>query len=294
MELKTTFKEQVISEIITRRENFSGSDSKYAKSLDLSPSVYSRLKNGESHQLISDSLILQIARKLNIQTSSNTWKLVKTSVYQQLESNLNFCKQHTESMILIDDCGIGKSACSRHIVQGMHDSFYIDCSQAKTKQRFVRYIAKVVGINDTGRYHDVKENLKYYINAVLVNPLFVLDDVGYLDYSAFLEIPELWNSTEDRCSWYMIGDESLKKTFERSIENQKKGFRAIKSRFLDEYISFTPKGEDKRSFLSELYQDVAYANVKDKSKVNKIVKMTLAEDSRLRYLKKIVKINNNI
>ncbi|MGQ3647375.1 AAA family ATPase, partial [Ornithobacterium rhinotracheale] len=89
------------------------------------------------------------------------------------------------------------------------NAFYIDCSQAKTKQLFIRLLAKTIGVDSTGRYADVKNTLKTYL-AYLEKPLIVLDEAGDLDYTAFLELKELWNATQGHCGWYMIGADGLR------------------------------------------------------------------------------------
>lgn len=292
MNLSKEFKEKVTEWVLKSRENYSGSDASFAKKIGISPSLFSRMKNGETDKLLADSVWLELGRVHNVTMRQNNWKVAKTSVYRQLESNLTFCKENSRSMILIDDCGIGKTYCSKHIISGMKDSFHIDCSQAKSRQQFIRLVAKTLGVDNKGRYIDVKSRLKYYINNVLSDPLIVLDDAGYLDYPTFLEIQELWNATEDACAWYMIGDDSLQQKINRGINSKKIGYKAIFSRFLDEYIHITPVGiDDQNSFLKELFSDVARVNLKDKNKLNPLIKKCMGKESRLRYLKNIIQVN---
>ncbi|WP_318546324.1 hypothetical protein [Flavobacterium columnare] len=37
----------------------------------------------------------------------------------------------------------------------LKNCFYVDASQAKTKQLFIRLIAKTIGLDNTGKYADV-------------------------------------------------------------------------------------------------------------------------------------------
>ncbi|MFL0104825.1 AAA family ATPase [Tenacibaculum maritimum] len=296
MQLTPEFREKVRKAILDARENYSGTDASFAKKIGINSSAYSRLKKGETERILADSVWLSLAREHNVTTKTNTWKVARTKVYNELEGNLQFCQHHSKAMILIDECGIGKTFCAKHIIKGMKDAFYVDCSQGKTRQQFIRMIAKTVGIDNKGRYVDVKNNLKYCLNNILSTPIIVLDDAGYLDYPAFLELQELWNGTEDSCGWYMIGDESLQYKIDKGINSKKVGYRAIFSRFLDEYIRISPIGkEDKTAFYKELIGDVAEVNLKDKSRINSIIKKCLSKSTTLRYLKVLIQlIKNNI
>jgi len=292
MQLTTQFKQKVVKAILEARKNYSGADVKFAQSLGINNSVYSRLKKGETDKLLAESAWLNLARTYNVTTKSSNWNITRTKVYVEIESNINYCKKHSKSMILIDSCGIGKSLCSKHVISKLQDAFYVDCSQGKTRQQFIRLIARTIGIDSTGRYVDVKNNLKYALNNILIKPIIVLDDAGYLDYPSFLEIQELWNGTEDTTGWYMIGDESLQYKINKGIERKKIGYKAIFSRFLDDFIHITPVGIDnKKAFLRDLIGSVAMANLKDKSKVNNAIKKCMGKETTLRYLKNLIQVN---
>ena len=162
MNLTNEFKQKVVTALLEARENYGGSDSDYAKSKGIKPAIYSRIKNGETERILSDTVWITLGRELQVKVYEDKWKVARTSVYNEIEDNLRFCKELSKSMVLVDDCGIGKTYCTKHIIRKMKNTFYVDCSQAKTKQQFVRLLAKTVGIDNTGKYVDVKANLKYY------------------------------------------------------------------------------------------------------------------------------------
>ena len=291
MTITTEFKQKVREAILKGAENYGGSDNSYAKSLGLNGSVYSRLKKGEIERIISDALWLTIGRELNVQLRVSNWKIARTFVYNQIENNINFCQQTSKSMILVDDCGIGKTFCARHIVRGLKNAFYFDCSQAKTKQQFIRQLAKTVGVDNTGRYVDVKSNLKYCLNTILELPIIVLDEAGDLDASAFLELKEMWNGTENTCAWYMMGADGLRAKINKGINNEKVGYAEIFDRFSDEFIKLVPVGKaDRTEFYKELIGTVAIANTTDKTKVKKLVHKCISKDKSLRHLETLIKI----
>ena len=289
MNITDSFRNRVFKEILNHRANYGGSDASYASSLGLDASIFSRLKNGQTVKLISDSELIRIGIKLNVSAKESNWKTAQTTVWHEIEENLNFCQRHSKAMILIDMPGIGKSYCSKRLAKRMKNAFYFDCSQAKTKQHFVRALADTVGVDSTGRFIEVKTRLKYYLN-VLENPLVILDDAGYLDNPAFLEIQELWNGTEGSCGWYMIGDDSLRSKIERGIQRQKIGYAAIFSRFSEDYVPLCPIGlDDKKRFLTKLIGDVASANLSDQGKVQKIVRKCMVDEKTLRNVDTIIR-----
>ena len=173
-------------------------------------------------------------------------------------------------MILVDDCRIGKTFCAKHIVRQMKNAFYVDCSQAKTKQQFIRLLAKTIGVDNTGRYTDVKTAIKTYL-IYLEKPLIVLDEAGDLDYNAFLELKELWNAAPRQCGWYMIGADGLRAKIDRGVSCKKVGYAEIFDRYSN-FVKLVPTGtDDKEQFYRKLIGDVAYVNVEDKEIVGSLI-----------------------
>lgn len=290
MNLSSEFKNKVREAMLQHRNNYGGNDSDYAKTLGIKPSIFSRLKKGETEGLLSNTIWITIGRELDVRLNETSWKVARTSVYNEIEDSLNFCKEYSKSMILADDCGIGKTFCTRHIIRNMKNTFYVDCSQGKTKQQLIRLLAKTVGVNNKGRYIDVKANLKYYIN-LLEKPLIVLDEAGDLEYKAFLELKELWNGTDGHCAWFMIGADGLRAKMKRGIRNNTVGYAEIFSRFSDEFVSLVPTSlTDKKAFYTNLIGAVATANLSDAGKVNKLIKQCIDKEATLRYVETLIKI----
>lgn len=290
MEITNQYKQEVRAALIERRQNFGGSDAQFAKIYGLSGAIYSRLKSGEIEKIISDSQWLNIGRELDINLRKTKWKIVRTKVYENIEASIQFCQNFSTSVILVDECGIGKTFSAKNIVKTLKNAFYVDCSQAKSKQQFIKLLAKTIGLDPKGKYVDVKATLKYYL-IQLQNPVIILDEAGDLEYTAFLELKEIWNATDGFCGFYMMGADGLKSKIEKGINNKKVGFAEIFSRFSDEYIKLTPTGIDnKTAFKNELLTQVANANVSDKSKVPELVKRCMKKEATLRHLDTLIKI----
>lgn len=290
MRLDITFKNKVREAILKDRENYGGNDVEYAKKLGIDKAIYNRMKKGETEKLISDTKWLIIANDLGVKLREDNWKIARTQIYSEIEDNLAVCKETGMSMILVDDCGIGKTFCAKHIVRQMKNAFYVDCSQAKTKQQFIRLLAKTIGVDNTGRYTDVKTAIKTYL-IYLEKPLIVLDEAGDLDYNAFLELKELWNAAPRQCGWYMIGADGLRAKIDRGISCKKVGYAEIFDRYSN-FVKLVPTGtDDKEQFYKKLIGDVAYVNVEDKEMVGSLIATCMADNKRLRYLETLIKIN---
>ncbi|MCV9934514.1 ATP-binding protein [Flavobacterium sp. LS1R47] len=290
MNLTNEFKAKVRLAILEKRNNYGGSDSDFSKSLGINNAVYSRLKSGEIDRILSDTVWITLGRELQVKVFEDNWKVARTSVYTEIEDNLSFCKELSRSMVLVDDCGIGKTFCTKHIIKKMKNTFFVDCSQAKSKQLFIRLLAKTIGIDNQGKYYDVLANLKYYITT-LEKPLIILDEAGDLEYTAFLELKGIWNGTDGVCGWYMMGADGLRDKIDRGIKNKKVGFAEIFSRFSDEFIKLVPNGKsDRQAFYTELIGAVASANLVDKSKIKPLINKCINKETTLRYLETLIKI----
>lgn len=279
MKLTDEFKLKVIEALKEVRRNYGGSDAAFAKQQGINGSVYSRLKNGEIDGLLKETQWLNLGRELNVSLNDRKWNMARTQVFAAIESDVMFCKNNSKGMILVDDCAIGKTFTGKYLSKTVKNCFYIDASQAKTKQLFIREFAKAVGVDSTGRFADIKANIKYYLR-MLVQPVVIIDEAGDLDYNAFLELKEFWNATDSVCGWYLMGADGLRAKIERGINSKKVGFRELLSRYSDKFMNVVPTDKTERlAFYRKLVTDVLSVNMEDKSKMHELVRKCLATDA---------------
>lgn len=296
LNLTGDFKEKVVAALLNVRQNYEGSDSAFAKKWGINPSVFNRIKNGEREGLLKESQWLNMGRDLSVSLNDRKWNVARTAVFNQIEEEVTFCKRYAKSMIFVDDCEIGKTFTCQYLSKTLKNCFYVDASQSKTKQLFVRNIAKCIGLDDTGRYATVKANIKYYLKT-LQEPIVIIDEPGDLDYNAFLEIKELWNGTEGACAWYLIGADGLAEKMEKGINHRKVGYREIFSRFSGKYSSIVPPDrKEKMVFYRQLISDVLSVNMDDKSGMEPIIRRCLSNEggsiSGLRRAESLLILNN--
>lgn len=262
-----------ISEAISAHRSNYPSDAKHAASLGISSAIYSAVKNGQTERVLSEANWITIARKLGVSLRGEIeWKPARTATFDFITSQLELCQAGCISAILCDQPNIGKTFTARHYVKSHKNAIYVDCSQVKSKQKLIRFIAKEYGVSSNGRYADVYDDLVYYLRSI-ENPLIVLDEAGDLQYEAFLELKALWNATERCCAWYMMGADGLKEKINRAVQYKKVGYTEMLSRYGDRYSKVTPDdGKERGQFLNEQARVVAKVNAPEGSDISAIVR----------------------
>jgi hypothetical protein len=275
------FKKKVIDALAIARENFDGSDARFAVSIGLNAAIYSRLKKGETEQVLSDSKFISLARQLNVSLSNRPeWKIANTPVFQFITTQLKVCQEQGLSSMLVDLSDIGKSFAAQYYCRNTKNAVYIDCSQVKSKQKMIRGIAQGFGVGSTGRYADVYSDLVFYLKT-LVQPLIVLDEAGDLEHSAMLEIKALWNATEHFCGFYMMGADGLENRIRNSINYKKVGYTELFSRFGKRYGKVVPvAGEESNKLLNATAMMIIKANAPADANHQVILRNTMGEDGR--------------
>ena len=273
-------KRKVLEGLAAGRENFGGSDAKYATSLGISPGQYSRIKNGDTERVLGDANWISLARRLGVDPAGRPeWRTAGTPVFRFISAQLEKCQSEGISALLCDLSDIGKTYAARHYARTHKNVVYVDCSQVKTRQKLVRCIARSFGVGSTGRYADVYDDLVFYLKT-LSRPLIILDEAGDLQYEAFLEIKALWNATDTACGWYMMGADGLREKIRRAIEGKKVGYAELFSRFGRRYSTVIPAGREERERLTQASAAmIIKANAPAGTDVNRILRGTLGDDN---------------
>ena len=288
--ISTEFKQQVIAKLIELEKTSGQPASRFATTLGLDGPRWSRLKKGDLDGVLSDSRFITIAREQDIQMgTARDWLTVNTATFEYITALLGTCHQQSISVLLVDMADIGKTHSAKHYARSNRDAVYLDCSQVKSKQLFVREIARRFGVSNTGRYADVYRDLVFYINT-LPNALIILDEAGDLKYDAFLELKALWNATEGNVGWFMMGADGLKAKLNRGIDNKKVGFTELFRRYGSSFRQVSPAGRDQ---LEEFRRDqvalVAKANLPAGTDIQKLLKSSRGSLTNVRNMIQVMK-----
>ena len=286
--ITTEIKKQIVESLAVSRQNFDGSDAKFAVSLGINNAQYSRIKGGDIEKVLSEQVWISLARRQGINLANGKkWNIAKTPVFEFITIQLELCQRDGLSSLICDLSDIGKTETARYYAKTHKNAIYVDCSQVKSKQKMVRFIAKELGVGHTGKYADVYEDLVFYLKT-LPAPIIILDEAGDLQYDAFLEIKALWNATEGCCGWYMLGADGLKEKMRRAIDHKKVGYTELFSRFGKKYgsVFVTPsKGmlipmsvSEKKQMIEESATLIIKANADGPMDVNVVLRQTLGDD----------------
>lgn len=277
MELTDGYKQKVLDALFAQRVNFGGNDRAFALSMDINPAVYSRLKKGERDGLLSDAKYLMLGRSFQVVNKKRTLKIVQTDVFEIIKEEILFCKEYSISRMFVDNAGIGKSTTAKYMAKTEKNIFYVDGTQCKKKNAFIKALARVVGVPIKGTFDEIKDNTKYYLNA-LDNPVVIVDEWGALDKDAFGLVQEYWNGTEGACAWYLIGGNAAREKMEKGVTNDRDYFAEMFSRMSENYSCAVPKDEQmQQAFYDKLIRDVLEPNLNDKSKLNELVKKCMVK-----------------
>ncbi|WP_347839275.1 ATP-binding protein [uncultured Draconibacterium sp.] len=230
-----------VIEALRKQEEIHGTRIKVCSKFDISPSVLTRLLNdGETDNILSAGKWINLARKFEIPLGNGIeFKTAQTATFKHIWQQLDFARQYSVSGMLCDRADIGKTHTAKIYARENKNVVYIDCGRVKTTQRFIRAIAKGFGIDDTGRFYQVREDLIYYINSI-ESPLIILDEFGDLPTSVYLEFKSLWNATDHHCGWYAMGADGLRAKIDKLIARKVVGFAEIFSRMGNKYQRITP------------------------------------------------------
>jgi hypothetical protein len=278
-EINEKTKQKIIGGIEELRRNFAGSDAKFAVSIEINAAVYSQIKKGKTDRVLSDASWISLARRAGVSIADEpAWNVVRTPVFVYIETQLEQCRSNGMSLLFCDNSDIGKSFVARYYAKMHKNVVYADCSQLKSKRKFMRSIAREFGLNGNGRYDDVYEELCYYLKSA-AKPLIILDEVADLPHDVFLEVKALWNATEHYCGYYMMGAETLEEKIRKGILLKKTGFVEIRSRFGKEYGKVVPLGKEERiRFLMHNAAMIIDGNVDKSVDKQKILRGCTGED----------------
>lgn len=283
--LTTELKQRILESLAANRDKFYGTDERFAISLGINSSQYSRIKRGDIERVLSEENWLRLARRLNVSVrNAPAWVTAETPVYKFITRQLEACQASGISAMLCDLSDIGKTYTAKRYAAQQPNAKYVDCSRHKSKQKLIRAIAREFGVVSTGRYSDVFESLTDWIKAT-PNPIIILDEFGDLSYEAILEVKALWNATEENsrqyCAYYIMGADGLRQKMSRAIDGRRVGFSELFSRFGKRYGHVIPEGGDGvAKILRETAALIIKANSGDGVNVNQVLNGAMGEDGR--------------
>lgn len=290
--LPKEYKERIVTAIQNNGFKFTTNKAQ-ATSLNINPAQFSRIMNGDFEGVLADKKWNEIASKYNVPLNAEAfnWQTAYTKVYDYVSKQLTACQEMGISGIFCDISDIGKTFTAKDYVSRHRNAIRVDCSRYKSRTELLRAMAREFGIESHISVRLLQRDLIQYMRS-MTKPLVILDEFGDLSYPAFLEVKALWNATEYRCGWYMMGADGLAVKLDRNRENKKVGYAEIFSRLGSRYQRITPLNEqDRHKFLLGEIANILKAN---KSKYTPLEMYGKTNGSLRRVYIEIQKEKNNV
>lgn len=219
---------RIAAEIAVRRKNYE-SDARHAVALGISDTAYSFVKGGQWGKL-ADKTWRRIAVELGMQPAGTPeWKPAKTATYAYITAQLEACQTGHINRAFCDLPDIGKSYTAAIYARTHRNVALVDCSVYRTRNRLIRRIARLLGIDADGAYYKVRDNMVDALKTIK-DPLVILDEAGDISIDALRELKGLINETGDSCAWYFMGADGFRALYERAIRCERLGFAEMFSR----------------------------------------------------------------
>lgn len=261
---------------LRRQISKAASDSKYARTIGITPSDYSNIVNKKwlkNPQLVSVEKWVRIARTINFNFDTRReWKTAPTEVTQYIIRQLETIQSESLTAIFCDIAGIGKTHTLREYAAVNANAFYVNCGTAPNKNRFISAIAQAVGLHLDGKYNEILHDVIFYLKS-LNNPILIFDEAGDLENGAYLVLKRLYNELEFSCGMYLVGAQGMKRKIDSGVKLRKNGFEEVFSRFGAKYASIVPKSpKEAAEFLRREAIRICQANgiIEDEA-INKII-----------------------
>lgn len=235
MKITTEQKEKIRTAAIEYANRFS-SRAQAAHALKINVAQFSTaIDGGKLSGVLADDKWIDIACQLNVSLDNSIeWKIAKTKVFIYLTEQFEICQCESISGIFCDVPDCGKTVAANHYAANNKNAIKVDCSIFKSKRRLIHEIARLLGIPQQENYWKLFDKLIWSLNHI-ERPLVILDEFGDCQYEAILEVKALWNATEGRCGWFLMGADALRAKLERGQAIEKVGFAELFSRFGSRY-----------------------------------------------------------
>lgn len=275
--LSTATKEAIGKKVLAamKASGFS-SRAKYATSIGINSSDFSNIERENwkrNEKLLSVDKWLRIARTVGFEFGeAQKWSTAQTVTFSYIAEQLGKCQHQSLAGILCDEAGIGKTYAAREYAATHRNAYYINGGAHASRSRFVRELAKSMGLDNTGTTEEVLQLVVYYMKS-LEAPLIIIDEGGDLHNSTYLVLKRLYNELELHCGFYMLGAPDLKKRIDASIRLRRNGFEEVYSRFGGRFTKVVPvEMKERAAFLRNEKAAICKANnLTDDTELNRIL-----------------------
>jgi DNA transposition AAA+ family ATPase len=207
---------------------------------------------------------------------------VETGAYQEIRFALKDAQEFRNVTWVVGDAGCGKTTTAQMYAQENREVFYVLCSEDMSKAEFIREIARTVGLRSEG--YTLRELWDLIIGELIQMelPLMIFDEADKLTDTVFHYFISFYNRLEDKCGIIFMSTDYIKRRMDLGLRHNKKGYNEIHSRIGRKFYQLD------QTTANDVYAICAANGLKDKAKINEVIKDAESCDFDLRRVKKSI------
>ncbi len=164
------------------------------------------------------------------------WNVAITDNYETLITFLGQAQLAGMSMMVAENAGAGKSQAYKDYKNNHKNVILVECKKLWNMKRYIQELCVAAGIEATGRAIDMFERFTDHVKG-LESPLIILDQYDKLNNDQRDTFIDMYNDLGGRCGIFLSGVPALKKLMERGCQNDRIGFKEIRSRSGHRYLT---------------------------------------------------------
>jgi DNA transposition AAA+ family ATPase len=257
------------------------SQNKAAGSLKgVSAGTVSIILNGK-YENISDEMFRNIEVQVG-STNATGWQIVETGAYQEIRFAMEDAQKWRNVTWIVGDAGCGKTTTAQLYAKEHKEVFYILCSEDMKKGDFIREIARTIGLKTDG--HSLREMWDLIISEFIQmeSPLMVFDEADKLTDTVFHYFISFYNRLEDKVGTIFLSTDYIKRRMDLGLRHNKKGYNEIHSRIGRKFYQLD------QTSANDVYSICMANGLKEKTKINEVIKDAETCDFDLRRVKKSI------
>jgi len=246
----------------------------------VSAGTVSTILNGK-YDNISDEMFRNIASQVG-NNSAGGWQIVETNTYQEIRFAMKDAQEFRNVTWIVGDAGCGKTTTAQMYQQEHREVFYVLCSEDMSKAEFIREIARTIGLKTQG--YTLRELWDMIISDLIQmeSPLMVFDEADKLTDTVFHYFISFYNRLEDKCGIIFLSTDYITRRMDLGLRHNKKGYNEIHSRIGRKFFQLD------RTSAGDVYSICVANGLKDKTKINEVIKDAETCDFDLRRVKKSI------
>jgi DNA transposition AAA+ family ATPase len=230
---------------------------------------------------ISDEMFRNIAVQVGTENATG-WQIVETNTYGEIRFAMEDAQQWRNVTWIVGDAGCGKTTTAQIYAKEHREVFYILCSEDMSKAEFIREIARNIGLRSEG--YTLRELWDMIISAFIQmeSPLMVFDEADKLTDTVFHYFISFYNRLEDKVGTIFLSTDYIKRRMDLGLRHNKKGYNEIHSRIGRKFYQLD------QTSANDVYSICMANGLKDKAKINDVIKDAETCDFDLRRVKKSI------